>query len=204
MNYGLIIPISALLLAEADDARACFPAEVVVCACCAHRGTWYEGSGELSASDAAEITRIRFSRIARTFLTEADSHLAGTYVLSHSVVGRNWEFRFRDTQGKTSAVAFILPASATAFRADMHDGQMGSGGGPLLYKELRFEGTMVGSGIFEYHPRKHRRFRLVLQGRGNNCVRAEDFRNWRLQISADGISHSFYGSLRTPALRARS
>jgi hypothetical protein len=195
MNSSLIIPIAAILL-KGLDAPAC--------ACCANRGTWYEGSNKLSASETAEINRIRFTRIARTFLTEADSDLSATYVLSHSRRGRRWEFRFRDAHGKTSALSFLLSDTATSFRADLHDGRTTGGGGPLLYKELRFAGSMVPTGIFTQPVGNGPRFRLVLQGRGNNCLRAEDFKNWTLQVSGNRISHSFYGSLSTPAPAAKN
>ena len=41
-------------------------------------------------------------------------------------------------------------------------GQQGGGGGPLLYKEWRFEGSATGAGVFKTW--RGAKFRLVLQG----------------------------------------
>ena len=55
---------------------------------------------------------------------------------------------------------------------------MGGGGGPLLYRELRLEGSLTATGAL-----RGTRYRLVLQGRGNNCLNAGDLRAWHLDVS---------------------
>jgi hypothetical protein len=39
---------------------------------------------------------------------------------------------------------------------------------------------------------------LVLQGRGNGCHNAEDFKHWRLQIGGRRAEYAFYGELGEP------
>ncbi len=76
----------------------------------------------------------------------------------------------------SNSVTLSLPLSAKMlrYRADVHDGKA-SGGGPLLYKEWRFEGPVKGTGFFRPGITPEARYLLVLQGRGNNCDNAEDF-----------------------------
>ena len=42
----------------------------------------------------------------------------------------------------------LLPAKMWQHSADIHDGKL-SPGGPLLYKEWRFEGNVTGTGVFK-------------------------------------------------------
>ncbi|MFL6337332.1 MAG: hypothetical protein ACJ754_28870 [Pyrinomonadaceae bacterium] len=73
-----------------------------------------------------------------------------------------------------------------------------AGGGPLLYKEWRFEGQVSGTGLFKAGTAGPTKYLLVLQGRGNGCQNAEDFKYWRLQINGRRAAYSFYGELADP------
>jgi hypothetical protein len=183
-----------------------WPVRADACACCSEPGVWYERTDAMSSYELSEINRLRFGAVANTYLTEAgeDStqgirNPAEEYSVSLSKRARRWELKFRDKQGRTGTLAFNVPASRVEFAADINDGQQSSGGGPLLYKEWRLTGAASGTGIFQSGSTPQMKFRLVLQGRGNNCTDADMFDNWKLQIFGPRASYSFYGKLNDPA-----
>jgi hypothetical protein len=201
-SCNLILIVLATFLtwpvtASSDLPTAAAPAAVApfVCACCTDEGEWYQRAGKV---DLAQLDRMRFAAKANTYQPpSSDGELELAYNLSHTRSGRRWQFSFRDEQGKTGTISFVLPLSAVHFGADMHDAEPG-GLGPLLYKEWRLNGTAQVSGIFKSLMRGPARFHLILQGRGRGCTEAEDFKHWTLQISAAGNSHTFYGPLTDP------
>lgn len=171
------------------------PADPLACACCTDEGEWYQRTGE---TDLVQLERVRFATAVNTYEPpSSDGELSSTYVLSHTRNGRRWQLRFRDEQGKTGTLSFVLPLSAVYFGADLHDAEPG-GLGPLLYKEWRFNGTAQVAGIFKGLVKGPARFHLILQGRGRGCTEAEDFKHWTLQINGAGHSYSFYGPLNKP------
>ena len=94
----------------------------------------------------------------------------GTYRAAGSLSGPRWKIQLSGLPSLT----FAAPSRATSFVADLYDGKVGGGGGPSLYKELRLTGASTGPGTH---------YRLILQGRGNNCLVAEDFTHWRLEVT---------------------
>jgi hypothetical protein len=91
-----------------------------------------------------------------------------------------------------------LPARLLSYQADIRDGQMSGAGGPLLYKEWRFEGQVKGTGFFQAGITAPTKYFLVLQGRGNACDMAEDFTHWRVAITGKKARYAFYGELAKP------
>jgi hypothetical protein len=106
---------------------------------------------------------------------------------------RKWQLTFTDSQGKTGMLSIALPKKATFFSADIHDSASGAANGPLLYKEIRLEGKVTGSGIFAKGLKSNSKYRLIIQGRGNGCQIAENYRDWNLQISSGTEFYSFHG-----------
>jgi len=169
-----------------------------VCACCADEGEWYERTERVQTEQLAQLERVRFSPSAKRYLSPADeSDLSEDYSLSHTRAGRAWQLKFRDEQGRTAIISFMIPGTAVSFGADMHD-QPPGGLGPTLYKEWRFSGAARITGIFKKGLSGPARFRLILQGSGNRCEGAEDYKHWTLQISGARASYTFYGSLNDP------
>jgi hypothetical protein len=181
---------------EADVNRASDKA--VVCACCADEGEWYERSGRITSAQLHELNRVRFSPTANTYQTPADDNeLSTSYALTHTRSGRRWELRFRDEQGQTGTLSFTLPVTAIFYGADVQD-QPPGGLGPTLYKEWRLAGTARTTGVLKKGLADPARFRLILQGRGNRCEQAEDFKNWILQVTGSRQAYAFYGLLSNP------
>jgi len=181
------------------------PAPAWTCACCSSEGGYYVGSGRPSEYELSIVRQIRFGRTARLYSTEAGpeesakglAHVAGSYALGGSLVGGVWKLSFRDGN-QAGTLSLPLPARMTRYAADIHDGQTSPGGGPLLYKEWRFEGPVSGAGFFRAGIVAPTKYLLVLQGRGNGCQNAEDFKHWRLQISGRKAEYAFYGELADP------
>ena len=181
------------------------PARAWACACCSNEGDYHLSSGRPSEYELSIVRQIRFGRTARLYLTEADAeesakglaHRAESYALGGSLVGGVWKLTFRDGN-KTGTLSLPLPARMTSYTADIHDGRTSAGGGPLLYKEWRFEGRAGGTGLFKAGIVGPTKYLLVLQGRGNGCQDAGDFNHWRLRISGRKAEYTFYGELADP------
>jgi hypothetical protein len=166
------------------------PVHAWACACCSNEGDYYVSTGKPGEYEMSVVKQIRFGPAANLYTAEADpeeaakgvGHVAEKYALGGSLVGGAWKLTFRDA-GKTGTLSLPLPLKMTSFAADIHDGQTSPGGGPLLYKEWRFEGPVSGTGFFKAGIAGPTRYLLVLQGRGNGCHNAEDFKHWRLQVT---------------------
>lgn len=212
---ALAAAVACALLAAAPPRRAETlrtesPRAEPFCACCSTPGDWYTGSQRVSDTELAELEHVRLGPSANLYVTEAGfegvrgiSDPAETYTLTHTRSRRNWTLRFADASGKAGTLAFAIPATMTSFGADLQEGG-DQGLGPSLYKEWRFEGPVAGTGIFKNGVRRGTRFRLVLQGRGNACPSASDFKSWNLQVytTRDPL-FSFYGPLPATAAAGR-
>jgi hypothetical protein len=181
------------------------PSHARACACCSNDGDYYIGFGKPSAYELSLMEQVRFVGTAHLYLTEADleesarglAHRAESYSLKGSLVGNVWKLAFRDGN-KAGTLNLPLPAKMLSYTADIHDGRTSAGGGPLLYKEWRFEGQVSGTGFFQPGIAAPARYFLVLQGRGNGCQSAEDFTHWRLKITGRRAEYAFYGELANP------
>ena len=182
------------------------PQQVWACACCADNGQYRISMSKPGNAEVSLMKRMRFGDTAHLFTGEAEAedvvkglaHPADTYLLTGSLVASTWKLAFRDGNNLGS-LNLLLPAKFLSYGADIHDGQMGGGGGPLLYKEWRFEGVVYGSGVFRGGLTAPAKYFLVFQGRGNNCDNAEDFTHWRLDITGRKAGYAFFGALAKPA-----
>ncbi|HKZ79223.1 MAG TPA: hypothetical protein VJ124_13050 [Pyrinomonadaceae bacterium] len=180
------------------------PAQAWACACCADDGEYGISFSRPSAYQLGLLRRIRFSETANLFTNAAGFEAVRglvnpkeSYALNGSFAGSLWNLVFRD--GKLPGTLNLrLPARMLSYRADIHDQQKGGAGGPLLYKEWRFEGQVNGAGFFQRGFAAPAKYFLVLQGRGNNCDNAEDFTHWRLEITGRKAAYAFFGELAKP------
>jgi hypothetical protein len=184
------------------------PSRALACACCSNTGDYYIDFAKPSTYELGLLEWVRFGGAAHLYLTEAGPEevvkgldgTADTYTVSGSLVGRVWRLTFREGN-KSGTLSLSLPAKMLSYKADTRDGQTSPGGGPLLYKEWRFEGPVNGTGIFRAGLAAPTKYFLVLQGRGNNCDDADDFKHWRLKITGRKADYSFYGELAEPSSR---
>ena len=162
------------------------------CACCADDGEWYQRAERITADMRTEINRVKFSEATNGMSGEEDAPFSeGTFELTRSSDMRRWQLKYVGAQGKSGSLSLAIPLRLVNFGADIRDGQQGGGGGPLLYKEWRFDGSATGSGVFKTW--RSAKFRLILQGRGNHCTQAEDFKHWNLSVNHGSTSLSVYG-----------
>ncbi|HEX5704681.1 MAG TPA: hypothetical protein VFX97_15885 [Pyrinomonadaceae bacterium] len=164
------------------------------CACCADDGEWYQRAERLTAEMRKEINRVNFSEAKNGMSGSEDAPFSdGEFELTRSNDMRHWQLKYVGAQEKSGSLTLPIPLRLVNFGADVHDGQQGGGGGPLLYKEWRFDGSATGTGVFKTW--RGAKFRLVLQGRGNHCTQAEDFKHWNLSVNHRSTSLSVYGAV---------
>ena len=195
--------IYLLLLFAFVTAAFVFPADALACACCAERGTYSISTRKPANAELDELKRIQF-KTADLFMTGAYpdnikgiNPLGEKFSLNGSMQSNLWKFNFKDSAGKSGMLSLTKPISMVAFAADIHDGKGASA--TVLYKEWRFKyRVQSGTGIFQAGIAPGTEYFLVLQGRGNNCTQAEDFRHWRLEITGKRANYAFFGELKSP------
>lgn len=183
------------------------------CACCAEKGTYnistekpdqykldllkemkFNQAVELF-TDAAEFEAIKGLKDIQADYTANDWEANPVFFsLENMFSVKTWKFNFKTKSGKIGVLNLPLPAQMVSFKADIHDTPEGSE--VSLYKEWRFKGTVQsGSGFFKSGILPPTTYFLVLQGRGNNCDNAEDFKNWRLEITGKNADYAFFGKM---------
>lgn len=179
------------------------PSNALACACCAERGAYVIRTSKPTALELDELKRIQFAT-ANLYMTAAGednikgiSQLSENYSLSGALLNNSWKLNFKDDKGKLGTLNLTKPVSMVAFMADIHDDS--GAGEPILYKEWRFKyRVQSGTGIFQAGIATATEYFLVLQGRGNMCTQAEDFKNWRLEITGKKSNYAFFGDLKAP------
>jgi hypothetical protein len=181
-------------------------APAYACACCAEPGTWFQETAKADPEILAILGQLspRLDKTASLYLTAAGleevtgiSRASETYTLRRiPPYTRTWKLEFTDQQNNRGTLSFTIPATAVFFGTDPRDNQQGGAGGPLLYKEWRFEGPISGTGIFKSGTTARTKFRFILQGRGNMCPAAADFKSWILQVEGPRARFAFNGTVK--------
>ena len=182
------------------------PNRALACACCTNTGDYFIDFAKPSEYELGMLGWVRFGGTAHLYQTEAGPEedvkgvdgAAENYAVSGSLVGGVWRLTFKDGN-KTGTLSLPLPAKMLSYKVDTRDGQTSPGGGPTLYKEWRFEGLTSGTGIFRAGLDGQTKYFLVLQGRGNACDDADDFKHWRLKVTGRKAEYGFYGELAEPS-----
>jgi len=178
------------------------PVRTFACACCSNEGEYHRNTAKVEQFQRDLLKDMRFDSKAFLYSGEAGpeeesmgiTEPKNEYGLSGSLAGKTFRLTFRDGS-KSGLLTLPLPLRMENYKVDLHDGQAGGGGGPVLYKEWRFDGMVTGTGLFKAGIVGPTKYFLVLQGRGNNCDNAEDFTNWRLEVRGKRAKYAFYGKL---------
>lgn len=177
------------------------PAAANACACCANAGDYLLVTEGVKSFELTELVRLRFGPVANLRATPAfPADVKGLtpralhYQVTQFRHARIFILTLRAPNGKKGTVSFVLPNRATKLQEDIQDGKTYPAGGPLLYREWTLRGTLSGTAV-SGSPR----FTLVLQGRGNACLNAADFRSWILRASGPTAKFTLYGKFATPA-----
>lgn len=195
---------SLLLLIAFVISVSLFPSDALACACCSETGTYSISTKKPAQFELDELKRIQFGTTNLYTNAAGEDNIKGissigeNYSLIGSLQNNLWKFNFKDGAGKAGTLNLTKPLSMVAFAADIHDNP-DQGLGPSLYKEWRFKyRVQSGTGIFQTGIAPGTEYFLVLQGRGNNCTQAEDFKYWRLEITGKKASYAFFGELKSP------
>lgn len=194
--------ICLLILLALISSVTLFPSDALACACCAERGAYSISTKKPTTLELDELKRIQFGTI-NLYQTAGEDVIRGigspgeNYSISGLLQSDSWKFNIKDAAGKTGTLNLSKPVSMVQFMADIHDN--GAGSETALYKEWRFKyRVQSGTGIFKNGIAPATEYFLVLQGRGNVCTNAEDFKNWRLEINGKRASYAFFGDLKSP------
>jgi hypothetical protein len=176
----------------------------MACACCSDPGTRFEAVVDVSDFHRDQLRGLEFAKDAELFMTEAGEDsvkgittIAEKYQLAVKMEEKQWRLTFQTEDGKSGTLTLPFPVKLGSFQVDPREGRKSAGGGPLLYKEWRWEGTPSTTGIFQ---KGATRFSLVLQGHGNRCDGGDDFSHWRLEVTGKGVSYALYGALVRPGV----
>lgn len=176
------------------------PAPAEACACCPDEGDYASTPTTLDTHALSVLKPFRFGPTAKLSSGqrgaedfEALKHPAEAYPVSGALQGKVFQLVFKDA-GKAVPVSLTLPAQFVNYSADIHDGKRFSAGGPLLYKEWRFEGPAKDTGLFKA-GRAPTRYVLVLQGRGGRCDEPGQFTHWHLRLIGGKTDYAFTGAV---------
>ena len=182
-----------------------------VCACCAEPGAWDLSTRKVASDEMKELNRLALNGKADFYTTAAwpddvsgitvpDNIEPGYFVISLVREAQDWKFFCKTSKGEKGVLILTLPGTATFFAADIESPAKSEGHGSVtLYKEIRWEGSVRGTGIFAKGINPKTKFRLVLQGKGNRCPNAEDFHRWNLRISGSQAKYALYGFFAKPS-----
>ena len=202
--WGLMMT-TLLALPFASSSKPAF------CACCADPGAWDLSTRKIENEARKELNRLLLDGVADFYMTAAwpdgvsgvavpDAIEPGYFVASLVREQQDWKFFFKTSKGEKGTLILTLPATATFFAADIEPrAKSEHHGSTTLYKEIRLEGTVRGTGIFAKGITPKTRFRLALQGKGNWCLSAEDFHRWNLRIIGPQAKYTLYGFFTKPS-----
>lgn len=186
------------------------------CACCSETGTYHLWTGKPEDYTLDLINDFKFNEKSYLMITvagfdgikgvdladkdfETDNawdSFGGEFGFSPSYAAKTWTLNFKTKGGKTGSLTLPMPAQMVTYKVDIHDGRKSGGGGPLLYKEYRFNGTVSsGKGFFRNGIVNPTKYMLVFKGRGNGCDNVEDFTHWYLEVRGKNARYELIGKL---------
>ncbi|BCW90358.1 hypothetical protein sos41_35260 [Alphaproteobacteria bacterium SO-S41] len=176
--------------------------EASACACCSNRGQRYVETRELQDYQWVEIDRMRFGATAELFVGEADTdEVTGianpdsSYAMTATRDGKKITFTFKGADRGNGTLSMVLPDKIAFFEVDPREAETPE---PSLYKEWKFTAEPTGTGDFAAGAGKGQHLTLILQGRGNNCVNAEDFGHWSMVMEGPKGNYLLFGDMGTP------
>jgi hypothetical protein len=189
------------------------------CACCADPGVWSLETREIADHEMKELNRLMLDSadfyatdawpdgVSGVSAPENPFVQSGYFIVSIVREQQNWKLFFKTSKGDKGVLVLTMPGAATFFDADLEalpKSKRQNLGDPVLYKEVRLEGDVRGTGIFAKGMAPKTKYRLVLQGRGNWCMDAETFYRWNLRVHGPRAEYTVYGSFAKPSPRPSS
>ncbi len=177
-----------------------FPSSAFACACCAEPGHYSIRTSKPSVYELEELGKLKF-RNAELY-TDAGypetikgiNPLGESFSVEGLLNGKIWAFNFKDNNQKTGKLDLTKPLSMVEYMVDLPSASVENQGETKLYKEWRFKYRVQNAtGIFKNGFVPANEYFLVLQGYGNVCTSAEDFKKWRLEINGKKADFAFFG-----------
>jgi len=169
------------------------PVQALACACCSDENEYGIAFRRPTEYERVMLGDMKFAPSATKFEGPASDVSPANYQLTGGLNGSIWKFNLREGS-KTGTLTLTMPVKMLNYVVDTHDGEKSPGGGPLLYKEWRFEGRASATGFLRYGGSPNSFF-LVFQGRGNRCDNAEDFSHWRVEVKGPRTRYVLFGEL---------
>lgn len=174
------------------------PAAALACACCADPGARFEQVAGLGDWEISQIAALSARGPARLYVSACGMEcVAGidTPRDSYDVEMRADEngLTFKMSTGKTARgqIVFAWPDAYTWFGTDTNlDARDGAA---ELYTELRFVGSVTGSGDFAGDGPS--RAELVFSGSGNTCITTRSFDGWMLSVRDERADYRLFGAV---------
>ena len=116
------------------------------------------------------------------------------YALTVAREGKKITFTFKGQEQGSGTLSMTLPDKAAFFEVDLRDATPDNPE-PSLYKEWKFTAEPAGTGDFAVGTGKDQHLTLILQGRGNNCVSAENFTHWSLVMEGPKGNYLLFGDM---------
>lgn len=183
-----------------------FPPSSFACACCTESGQYYLGEQDLDEYRIGILREVQFltaDLFAREPYGISFDRLGEDNIefsASGSLEQKTWRIDLVSLNGSAGSLTLSMPSGLTEYMADTHDESIKDMPhmGPILYKELRFKSKVEkGTGFLQEGIDNDTGYFLVLQGRGNSCMNAEDYTHWRLEVSGENADYAFWGRLRS-------
>lgn len=177
-----------------------FPSSAFACACCAEPGHYSLRTAKPTAYELEELGKLKFQ--TAELYTDAGypdtikgiKPLGDEFSVETILNGKVWSFNFKDNENKTGKLDLTKPLSMVEYMVDLPSLNDANQTMITLYKEWRFKYRVQNAnGIFKSGFAPANEYFLVLQGYGNACTSAEDFKQWRLEISGKRADFAFYG-----------
>ena len=184
---------------------------IFACACCAEPGTRHNYTAKTDSFIRDLVKQFKVADKADLYMTEAgfdlikgidpiakeDETAQGMLDFSStgSFSGNTWKLTLKSPKGLAATYSITVPLKYSEFKVDIHD-QENRPNGPLLYKEIRFDGMLTSAtGFAKTGAVRGTKYSLVFQGRGVGCNEVEDFTHWRLDIDGPKAGYAFLGKL---------
>ena len=191
----------AMMMAMLFASLVLLPVQAMACACCSDDNEYGISFSRPTQHERVLLGDIKFGAKAHRGGGTADD-VEEVFQLTGAMAGNTWKLNFRDG-AKMATVTLTLPLKMLSYVVDPHTGQTSPGGGPMLYKEWRFEGRANATGFLRSGTGPTNYF-LVFQGHGNRCDNAEDFSHWRLELKGPRVKYAITGeTARTTAQALR-
>ena len=177
------------------------PRGALAAACDTHEGQRTTSIEKLDQGRQKELGKLRFSPNANLYVGAGNaSSVQGIanpspgYAVVVTQQDDNLQFAFHDKSNHYGTLTLLKPDSIFIFEVDPRDPQRGRS--PIrLYKEWRVTASVDGKGIFSDSISPTEQLTLIVQGRGNGCTTAADFKAWTLVMQGPTANYQFFGQL---------